>query len=122
MNTYFVLNKKDRSGYNQLRPFKVVLQEMKRQEIEEAKKKQLTNFRSENQQHSLPIENGFDHSTTLTVETKINGRDDNAIQFVRNSLSKPMMNDDQSVKPSEVTTHSTKSLQVQSRSRTCELL
>jgi hypothetical protein len=104
MNTYFVLNKKDRSGNNQLRPFKVVFQEMKRQEIEEAKKKQWTNFRSENQQHSLPIENGFDHSKTLTVETEINGRDD------------------QSVKPSEVTTHSTKSLQVQSRSRTCELL
>ena len=41
IKTYFVLNKKDRSGNIQSRPFQQVLEEMKRQEIEEIKAKQL---------------------------------------------------------------------------------
>jgi hypothetical protein len=128
MNTYFVLNKKDRSGINQSRPFQVVLREMKRQEIHEAKKKQSKSLKGENQQNPLPIKNGFDHSNmqntskpTEPVKTEQNNRDDNAIEFGRNSLSKPMMNHDQPVRPSDVTTHSIKSFQSQSRSRTCEL-
>ena len=51
MNTYFVLNKKDRSGTIQLRPFEIVLKEMRKEEIEEAKLKQRNNLK----------ENGFDH-------------------------------------------------------------
>lgn len=40
ITTYFILNKKDRSGKGQTRPFQVVLEGMKRQETEEAKMKQ----------------------------------------------------------------------------------
>ena len=40
IGTYFILNKRDRSGKGQPRPFQVVLDGMKRQETEEAKLKQ----------------------------------------------------------------------------------
>lgn len=72
MNTYFVLSKKDRSGFIQIRPFHQVLQEMKRKENEEAKVKQATIIRNANRpesQTTLPKQNGHDRTPTPNDNT-----------------------------------------------------
>jgi len=123
LNTYFVLNKKDRSGITQSRPFQTVLAEMKRQEIEEAKLKQSANLKRESLQNSSVKENGFSQLTTTTNSksikfdevsspVKINNDENVSLHLVQNSLPKPIINNDQTIK----------SLQGRPRSRTCELL
>lgn len=44
--TYFILNKKDRAGKGQVRPFHAVLEAMKKQETEEAKLKQSSSLKA----------------------------------------------------------------------------
>lgn len=46
--TYFILNKKDRTGKSQPRPFHAVLEQMKKQETEEAKLKQSSSLKGGN--------------------------------------------------------------------------
>lgn len=135
IKTYFVLNKKDRSGNIQSRPFQQVLEEMKRQEIEEIKAKQLTNLKNEyaqNRPPSAPKSNGITPglsennikpiSVEIPVSAKVNDRVDAASHLVRNSISKSKINNDQPTKPSEDVGKSKKSIQRQSQSRTCQLL
>ena len=140
-NTYFVLNRKDRLGNIQSRPFQIALEEMKRQENEETKVKQSTTVKNEDVQNRLPSvqeENGSvqlfpkqnsNAIPTKSVEIPIVGKMDNsnntALHFIRNSLLKNKINNDQSTKPSEVGSEPSdpmKPLHGQSRSRTCELL
>ena len=45
ITTYFVLNKKDRSGKVITRPFQIILEEMKRQDTEKAKMKQSSSLK-----------------------------------------------------------------------------
>jgi len=52
--TYFILNKKDRSGKIQSRPFQAVLEAMKKQETEEAKLKQSSSLKGGNIQNLPP--------------------------------------------------------------------
>ncbi len=54
MATYFILNKKDRSGKIQSRPFQAVLDSMKKQETEEAKLKQSSSLKGGNIQNLPP--------------------------------------------------------------------
>lgn len=52
--TFFILNKKDRTGKVQTRPFQVVLDTMKKQETEEAKIKQSSSLKGGGAQNPLP--------------------------------------------------------------------
>jgi len=136
MNTYFVLNKKDRLGTIQPRPFQLVLAEMKRQEIEEAKLKQTANLKHENLLNPTRKENGLNELSTpinsksteseeIPFSVKTNNNENIPLDLVQNSLLKPLVNNDQIIKPLEhinESSQSVKSLQGQSRSRTCELL
>ncbi len=45
ITTYFILNKKDRTGKGQVRPFQLVLEAMKKKETEEAKVKQSSSLK-----------------------------------------------------------------------------
>ncbi|CAF1441756.1 unnamed protein product, partial [Rotaria sordida] len=140
MNTYFVLNKKDRSENIQIGPFHHVFEEMKRQEIEETKLKQTTIVKSAKIDDSLPLtskSNGFLQSLSasnsisrlagsveLTVSNKINN---NHIisHLAENSITNPRIDNNQSSKMHETTNEprqSIKSFQGRLRSRTCELL
>jgi hypothetical protein len=133
INTYFVLNKKDRLGIVQSRPFHLVLQEIKRQEIEDAKLKQSANLKDRNVPNHSPKENGFNHSTSpinsksiesVEIPMKINNDEDLTLDSIQNSLTTSKRNTDRSIKTSEMmsdTRHSTKSLKRRPRSRTCEL-
>lgn len=53
--TYFILNKKDRTGKGQVRPFHAVLEAMKKQETEEAKLKQSSSLKAGIIQNLPPI-------------------------------------------------------------------
>ena len=55
ITTYFILNKKDRAGKGQQRPFQAVLEAMKKQETEEAKIKQSANLKGGNITIPSPI-------------------------------------------------------------------
>jgi hypothetical protein len=55
ITTYFILNKKDRAGKGQQRPFHAVLEEMKRQETLEAKLKQSSSLKGGNMPNLPPI-------------------------------------------------------------------
>ena len=61
ITTYFILNKKDRTGKGQIRPFHSVLENMKKQETEEAKLKQSSSLKAGAIQNSPvpPKENGI---------------------------------------------------------------
>ena len=48
--TYFILNKRDRTGKGILRPFHAVLEDMKREETEKAKMKQTSSLKGSNEQ------------------------------------------------------------------------
>lgn len=138
MNAYFVLNKKDRSGTVQSRPFQHVLAEMKRHEIEEAKLRQTANLKHESLLKSTIKENGTNELSTpisskvteteeIPTLTKTDDSNHNGVlHLVQNVLSKPVINNDhQPIRTSEKISEShpsAKSLQGQSRSRTCELL
>jgi hypothetical protein len=132
MNTYFILYKKDRLGAIRSRPYHLVLEEMKRQEIEDTKIKQSTSLKRESIQN-LPLkENGFNRSMIPTTESieisspvNIDNVEDVSFNFIQNSLSKPKSSNAQQINTSELISdsrHSTKSQRKQSRSRTCELL
>ncbi len=141
ITTYFVLNKKDRSGKTQSRLFNDVLEEMKRQESEGTKSKQPTNLKGEDVQdrpRSEPIEDSFiqllskNKSKLITaesVETSVSAKQNNdknvALLLIKNSLSERKVSSDQSTKPSERVSKPRDSMQLlqeRSRSRTCELL
>jgi hypothetical protein len=126
MSTYFVLNKKDRSGAMQSRPFQLALKETREQELEEAKIKQRNNLK----------ENGLHHSSTsdrfksiesdqILLPIKINQKEDIALNLTRKSLPARQFSHDQLLKPSKVISepgNSIKLLQGQSQSRACEIL
>ncbi|CAF4080641.1 unnamed protein product [Adineta steineri] len=64
IGTYFVLNKKDRSGKALTRPFQAVLESLKKQDTEDAKKKQTNVLKGGNVQNPpphAPKENGYVH-------------------------------------------------------------
>jgi hypothetical protein len=141
ITTYFVLNKKDRSGKTQSRLFNDVLEEMKRQESEGTKAKQPANLKGEDVQdrpRSEPIEDSFiqllskNKSKLITaesVETSVSAKQNNdknvALLLIKNSLSERKVSSDQSTKPSERVSKPRDSMQLlqeRSRSRTCELL
>jgi hypothetical protein len=46
ITTYFILNKRDRVGKAQARPYQLILEEMKREDIEKAKLKQSSSLKS----------------------------------------------------------------------------
>ncbi|CAF3366353.1 unnamed protein product [Rotaria sp. Silwood1] len=140
-NTYFVLNKKDRSGSIQIRPFHQVFEQMKRQEAEENQSKQLRIPKSVKIDDSLLCtskSNGFTQSLTtstnsisrstgsdeFTVSTRINN---NGIvpHHTENSISNTRISNNQPLRIHEVASEprqSMKSFQGRLRSRTCELL
>ncbi len=131
MNTYFVLNKKDRLGTMQSRLFHLVLAEMKRKEIE--KIKESATLKHESVENSSPIENGFDQlinpdnskSTEIPLSVQIDNVENGELHFAQKSTLEHKFSTDQSTKTSEVISHprhSIKSFQRQSHSRTCELL
>jgi hypothetical protein len=132
MNTYFVLYKKDRLGATRSRPYHLVLKEMKRQEIEDAKIKQSTSLKRESIQNPPLKENGFNRSMIPTTESieisspvNIDNGEYKSFNFIRNSLSKPKSSNDQQINTSELIgdpRYSKKSQRKQSRSRTCELI
>lgn len=62
INTYFVLNKKDRFGNSTKRPFHHVLEQLKKQDLEEAKLRQSSRLKNTQEQNSSIKENGFRHS------------------------------------------------------------
>jgi hypothetical protein len=141
MTTYFVLNKKDRSGNIQPRPFQPVFEELKRQETEEAKLRQsnllkggnllnlvpllpkdnpLMQLFTSNTSKSMPTE-----SVDISVPTKINNDGSIASASARNSAPQNKIINEQATKASEVVSEShqvLKSFQRQTRSRTCQLL
>ncbi|CAF4524194.1 unnamed protein product, partial [Rotaria sp. Silwood2] len=139
-STYFVLNKKDRSGNIQIRPFHQVFEEMKRQEAEENRSKQSKISKSVTIDDSLPFtskSNGFNQSlhsnnsisrstgsVELTASTRINNNDvvshltENSIPNTRISNNQPLKMYEAASEPPE----SIKSFQGRLRSRTCELL
>ncbi|CAF1609506.1 unnamed protein product, partial [Rotaria sordida] len=140
MNTYFVLNKKDRSENIQIGPFHHVFEEMKRQEIEETKLKQTTIVKSAKIDDSLPLtskSNGFLQSLSasnsisrlagsveLTVSNKINN---NHIisHLAENSITNPRIDNNQSSKMHETANEprqSIKSFQGRLRSRTSSMI
>jgi len=136
MNTYFVLYKKDRLGAPRSRPYHLVLEEMKRQEIEDAKLKQSIYVKHESIRNPPLKENGLNQlitpmntKSTESVQTaspvNINNGKDVSLRFTRISPSKPKISNDQPIKTSELISdpsHSMISMQRRSRSRTCELL
>jgi len=141
ITTYFVLNKKDRSGKIQSRLFHDVLAEMKRQGSESTKAKQPTDLKGEDVQDrppSEPIENTLiqllskNNSRLMTAESfetsvsvKQNNDKDVALHLIKNSLSERKVRSDPSTKPSERVSKPRDSMQIlqeRSRSRTCEIL
>ena len=140
MSTYFVLNKKDRSGNILSRPYKHVLEEMKRQETEEAKLKQTTMLKGGNLLNfipSIPKDSSImhlfnsdntksqriisDEGSSLTLN---HNDEDVVLPYLRNSVPENIITNTQ-VKSTEGVSESRrslKSLQRQSRSRTCQLL
>ncbi|CAF3507607.1 unnamed protein product [Rotaria sordida] len=140
MNTYFVLSKKDRLGNKQIRPFHHVFEEMKQQEIEETKLKQMKTIKSVKINDSLPLtskSNGIIQSLSsidsmsrstgsveLTTSTKINSNDVISHR-AENNITNPRINNNQSSKMHETASEprqSITSFQGRLRSRTCELL
>ncbi|CAF3607480.1 unnamed protein product [Adineta steineri] len=148
IHTYFVLNKKDRAGKLQVRPFHTVLEEIKQQEIEEAKAKKTMKLKSiDLEPISLPVpnENGFNQlvieNNSKSLSTEIvpmpespninnnnnnnNNNEDVTVQLNQNSEPKINNNYDQTIKTSEdikEQRESMKSSRRQSHSRTCELI
>jgi hypothetical protein len=148
--TYFVLNKKDRTGKVFSRPFQIVFDEMKRQDTEDAKKKQQNSLKGVNEQNLPPSaskENGLvevptpaplppppppaPENPTLTgpavvsAPVKIVQKEEVTTYLTQSSIIKPTINDEQPMKRSEMINElddPRKSFNQQSRSRACELL
>jgi hypothetical protein len=140
--TYFILNKKDRTGKVFPRPFQAVLDEMKRQENEDAKKKQSNSLKGGNEQSPpspVPKENGIAEAPPppVPVENPAPARPietsapvkiipkEEITTHTQTSITKTTIIDDQPMKSSGMISEprdSTKSFNRQSQSRTCELL
>ena len=137
---YFILNKKDRSGKALVRPFVAVLEEMKRKETEDAKLKQSNSLRAANVQNPASRlaskENGL-------IQPLVNEKVSGLTSLEVNPASIPTIvtkdeyttskadqnfslknSDEQSLKKSDFNEpeESTKSLNRQARSRTCQLI
>jgi hypothetical protein len=142
--TYFILNKKDRTGKSFPRPFQIVLDEMKRQETEDAKKKQSNSLKGGNElspPSPAPKENGLVEARPsspapstenptparpieVPVPVKIIPKEE-VTAHTQTSITKTTIIDDQPMKSSGVISEprdSTKSFNRQSQSRACELL
>jgi hypothetical protein len=138
-NTYFVLNKKDRAGNLQSRPFQIILEQMKRQEKYEAKLKQANSLTGGQTEDSLRSkDNGSaTHSTSIqtkdvtaastksTGSEKVNNDVDATSNLVYDALTKSKMTNGQSIKKAEMSPEFQivdKSLHGQLRSRACTLI
>lgn len=131
LTTYFILNKRDRSGKLQSRPFQQVLEQLKQQEMEEAKTKQSQFLK--NGHHDIPSspkENGS-MSYSKTIESfqqsslKKSSDSDATSSLGYNSYSKSKISNGHSVKTQDRASESPisgKSLPGHIRSRTCEIL
>ncbi|CAF1102878.1 unnamed protein product [Rotaria sp. Silwood1] len=142
ITTYFVLNKKDRSGKVVSRPFQAVLADMKRQDAEDAKLKQsstLKGITAKSSNQPIPKENGFIQipqtqiiTNTMPTETNVEQtpvitkkNEDPTAQLMQQTLAKPTFDDDQSLKTAETLSehnNSSKFFNRPQRSRACELL
>ncbi|CAF3732377.1 unnamed protein product [Rotaria sp. Silwood1] len=142
ITTYFVLNKKDRSGKVVQRPFQAVLADMKRQDAEDAKLKQsstLKGITAKSSNQPIPKENGFIQipqtqiiTNTMPTETNVEQtpvitkkNEDPTAQLMQQTLAKPTFDDDQSLKTAETLSehnNSSKFFNRPQRSRACELL
>ncbi|CAF3538129.1 unnamed protein product [Rotaria sp. Silwood1] len=142
ITTYFVLNKKDRSGKVVQRPFQAVLADMKRQDAEDAKLKQsstLKGITAKSSNQPIPKENGFIQipqtqiiTNTMPTETNVGEtpvitkkNEDPTAQLMQQTLAKPTFDDDQSLKTAETLSehnNSSKFFNRPQRSRACELL
>lgn len=69
ISTYFVLNKRDRTGKPVQRPFQAVLEEVKRQETEKAKMKQSSNLKRAASTNEPTIEENRSTTTATTTTT-----------------------------------------------------
>ena len=127
MNTYFVLHRKDRLGNRHKRPFHTVLEQLKQQELEEAKQRQSNGLKNTQRESSIK-ENGVLHSSSTptsksteftVISTRTDGMNSNweKSQSVQTSQSKP---------PNQLantpSTHTLKSFPGASNSKTCALL
>ncbi|CAF3126355.1 unnamed protein product [Rotaria sp. Silwood2] len=142
VTTYFILNKKDRSGKVISRPFQAILADMKRQDAEEAKLKQSSSLKGTTAQNSsqpIPKENGFiqssqskndsnslpTESNLVQIPTTINKDEDPTTHFMQRSLAKAKLGDEQSLKTAETISEQNNASKLFSRpqrSRACELL
>ncbi|CAF1080242.1 unnamed protein product [Rotaria sordida] len=142
VTTYFILNKKDRTGKIIVRPFQAVLIDMKRQDAEEAKIKQSMNLKNASIQNivqPVPKENGIIQppqtqndtnfmpieSNTIPTPAIIHKDVDPTAHFVQRSLIKPKLADEQSLKAAESIieqNNSSKLFHRPHRSRACDLL
>lgn len=126
MNTYFVLNKKDRLGNSPKHPFHLVLEQRKNQELKEAKQRQSDGFKDA-QRNSLIKEDGFHLSnhtpiskstefTLVSSRTDVMNSEHEKSQYVQTNFSKSVH---QPTNNSQ--THALKPCPVLSNSKTCTL-
>lgn len=136
ISTFFVLNKKDRSGNVQSRPFHQVYEEIKRQDTEDAKLKQANNLKGGNILNLLPDipkDNVFMQlftsnnakSVDSPIPPKTDTTEESTLPLVRQSVPNNVVINEVVLKPDEGVSEPhrpVKSHQRQSRSRTCQLL
>jgi hypothetical protein len=146
ITTYFILNKKDRAGKAQPRPFQAVLEAMRRQETEEAKLKQSSSLKGGTVQNPppqpaaavappAPKENGFiqvppqssvNITPTETIEIPVPMKIHHEEHEVIHHVQKPKIIQNQPIKTSDVMSEQQDSARTyngqQSRSKACELL
>ena len=131
ISTYFILNKRDRSGNLQTRPFHQVLEQFKGQELEEAKMKQ-SNFLKNGRHDECPSprENGsISYSKTIESYQQSNMKkiteSDRSSSLGYNSFSKSKVSNGHSTKTNDRSSESQTNGKLpngQMRSRACEIL
>ena len=142
ITTYFILNKRDRSGKSMQRPFNTVLEEMKRQDTERAKIKQSSSLKggsepnqaaatappmvtiTENEAPRLPAP--MRESVQMSVPMKTTESDENGSSLDhRTSTVQTRVSNDPSVKTFQTINEQNDPTVIfgrQSRSKTCDLL
>ena len=131
--TYFILNKKDRYGKFQPRPFHPILQEIKRKETEEAKLKQSNSLMDTNILSSRRLttkENGVVPSSSTKNDSQLISNEsvapsitiaDDSTSLNQNASIKTLFDDEGTIDIDEQN-DSEKVLHRLTRSRTCELV
>ena len=134
ISTYFILNKRDRSGKAIARPFQTVLDDMKRQETETAKLKQSTSLKGTHVPAAQPAlssvnENDIVPPSSLpkqvSIDVPMSNKRDSIVDFAHDSMSKARQSDGPFACPFESMSEqreSTATTNSHMRSKTCNLL